>query len=155
MYKPIFSLSAFPDFNLSENTDVPCLFLAVLFFGRTVIKNNTSRIFSKANILSFRICFEDLVTTGAKLWIWSSFTMLIFFCRLLTARDQLISFPLLFHYSTLSIKWEFDKMGDLSVFLGHKKLKWDPISSGTDCSSVRSSARRCLSPRRSRFSNRT
>ena len=33
-----------------------------------------------------------------------------------------------------SIKWEFDKMGDLSVFLGHKKLKWDPISSGTDCS---------------------
>ena len=32
-----------------------------------------------------------------------------------------------------SIKWEFDKMGDLSVFLGHKKLKWDPISSGTDC----------------------
>ena len=32
-----------------------------------------------------------------------------------------------------SIKWEFDKMEDLSVFLGHKKLKWDPISSGTDC----------------------
>ena len=32
-----------------------------------------------------------------------------------------------------SIKWEFDKMGDLSVFLGHKKLKWDPVSSGTDC----------------------
>ena len=34
-----------------------------------------------------------------------------------------------------SIKWEFDKMGDLSVFLGHKKLKWDPISLGTDCTS--------------------
>ena len=38
-----------------------------------------------------------------------------------------------------SIKWEFDKMGDLSVFLGHKKLKWDPISSGTDCRGIMTS----------------
>ena len=38
------------------------------------------------------------------------------------------------HADLFAIKREFDKMGDLSVFLGHKKLKWDPISSGTDCS---------------------
>ena len=52
-----------------------------------------------------------------------------------------------------SIKWEFDKMGDLSVFLGHKKLKWDPVSSGTDCRDVSIGSATCTQTRTVRESS--